>query len=102
MFDILHYTFLQLGDAYRFGPPHLRQIERKMAVQIATEKSPRQHHRHGAGASRICSKPRGGSRHRDYRCGGIHRQNGARPSVADEQEGMGNEVQEVRGTRRRQ
>jgi integrase len=39
MFDILHYTFLRLGDACRFGPPHLRQIVRKMAVQIATEKS---------------------------------------------------------------
>jgi integrase len=35
MFD----TFLRLGDAHRFGPPHLRQIVRKMAVQIATEKS---------------------------------------------------------------
>jgi integrase len=22
MFDILHYTFLRLGDAHRFGPPH--------------------------------------------------------------------------------
>ena len=39
MFDILHYTFLRLGDAHRFGSPHLRQIVRKMAVQIATEKS---------------------------------------------------------------
>jgi len=39
MFDILHYTFLRLGDARRFGPPHLKQIVRKMAVQIATEKS---------------------------------------------------------------
>ncbi|MGO4511190.1 tyrosine-type recombinase/integrase [Bradyrhizobium sp. 2TAF36] len=39
MFDILHYTFLRLGDAHRFGPPHLRQIVRKMAVQIATDKS---------------------------------------------------------------
>lgn len=39
MFDVLHYTFLRLGDAHRFGPPHLRQIVRKMAVQIATEKS---------------------------------------------------------------
>src|SRR5215475_15761963 len=39
MFDILHYTFLRLGDAHRFGPPHLRRIVRKMAVQIATEKS---------------------------------------------------------------
>jgi integrase len=39
MFDILHYTFLRLGDAHRFGPAHLRQVVRKMAVQIATEKS---------------------------------------------------------------
>jgi hypothetical protein len=39
MFDILHYTFPRLGDAHRFGPPHLRQVVRKMAVQIATEKS---------------------------------------------------------------
>ncbi len=39
MFDILHYTVLRLGDAHRFGPPHLRQIVRKMAIQIATEKS---------------------------------------------------------------
>jgi hypothetical protein len=39
MFDILHYTFLRVGDAHRFGPPHLRKIVRKMAVQIATEKS---------------------------------------------------------------
>jgi site-specific recombinase XerC len=39
MFDILHYAFLRLGDAHRFGAPHLRQIVRRMAVQIATEKS---------------------------------------------------------------
>jgi integrase len=39
MFDILHYTFLRLGDAHRFGPSHLLQIVRKLAVQIATEKS---------------------------------------------------------------
>jgi hypothetical protein len=39
MFDILHYTFLRLGDAHRFRPPHLRQVVRKIAVQIATEKS---------------------------------------------------------------
>ncbi|WP_130218365.1 hypothetical protein [Bradyrhizobium genosp. SA-3] len=39
MFDILHYTFLRLGDAHRFEPPHMRQILRQMAVQIATEKS---------------------------------------------------------------
>jgi hypothetical protein len=30
---------LRLGDAHRFGPPHPRQIVRRMAVQIATEKS---------------------------------------------------------------
>lgn len=39
MFDILHYTFLRLGNAHRFGPPHLRQMVRKMAVRIATEKA---------------------------------------------------------------
>jgi hypothetical protein len=38
MFDILHYTFLRLGDAHRFGTPHLRQMVRKMAARIATEK----------------------------------------------------------------
>jgi hypothetical protein len=27
--DVLHYTFLRLGDAHRFGPPHLRQIVSK-------------------------------------------------------------------------
>ena len=31
MFDILHYTFLRVGDAHRFGAPHLRHR--------ATEKS---------------------------------------------------------------
>jgi integrase len=39
MFDMMHCTFLRLGDVHRFGPPHPRQIVRKMAVQIATEKS---------------------------------------------------------------
>ena len=39
MLDILAYTFLRLGDAHRFGPQHLRPVVRKMAVQIATEKS---------------------------------------------------------------
>jgi integrase len=39
MFDVLHYTFLRLGDAHRFGPAHLRQVVGKMAVQIATKKS---------------------------------------------------------------
>ncbi len=39
MFDILHYTFLRLGDAHRFGPPHRARFVRKMAVRIATEKS---------------------------------------------------------------
>jgi hypothetical protein len=57
MFDILHYTFLRLGDAHRFGPPHLRQVVRKMAVQIATEKSRGQYHRDGSTASRDRGKP---------------------------------------------
>ena len=35
MFDILHYSFLRLGDAHRFGPPHLRQIVRQMAPRKA-------------------------------------------------------------------
>lgn len=39
MLDILAFTFLRLGDAHRFGPPHLGQVVRKMAIQIATEKS---------------------------------------------------------------
>lgn len=39
MFDILHFTFLRLGDAARFGPEHFRRIIKRMAVQIATEKS---------------------------------------------------------------
>jgi len=39
MFDILHFTFLRLGDAARFGPEHLKRIIKRMAVQIATEKS---------------------------------------------------------------
>ena len=57
MFDILHYTFLRLGDAHRFGPPHLRQVVRKMAVQIASEKSRGNNHRDGSTASRDRGKP---------------------------------------------
>ena len=34
MFDILHYTFLRLGDAHRFGPPHLRQIVRSWLASL--------------------------------------------------------------------
>ena len=34
--DILHYTFLRLGEAHRFGPPHLREIVQNMAVQSFT------------------------------------------------------------------
>jgi hypothetical protein len=47
MFDILHYTFLRLGDARRFGPPHLRQNRAKDGgadrdrCQRAKEKLPR-------------------------------------------------------------
>lgn len=39
MFDILHYTFLRVGDAYRFGPSHLKRILKQMAIEIETEKS---------------------------------------------------------------
>jgi hypothetical protein len=60
MFDILHYTFLRLGDAHRFGPPHLRQIVRHGGADHHRE-NPGQHHRHGAGSSRVCIKPAGGA-----------------------------------------
>jgi integrase len=39
MLDILAYTMLRIGDASRFGPPHLKKIIKEMAFQIATEKS---------------------------------------------------------------
>jgi integrase len=39
MLDILAYTMLRVGDASRFGPPHLKKMVQQMAFQIATEKS---------------------------------------------------------------
>jgi integrase len=39
MLDILAYTMLRVGDASRFGPPHLKNMIKQMAFQIATEKS---------------------------------------------------------------
>ena len=39
MFDILHYTHLRLGDAYRFGSAHLQRTLKTMMVKVATEKS---------------------------------------------------------------
>jgi hypothetical protein len=39
MLDILAYTMLRVGDASRFGPPHLKKIIKEMAFQIVTEKS---------------------------------------------------------------
>jgi integrase len=39
MLDILTYTMLRVGDASRFGPPHLTKMIKQMAFQIATEKS---------------------------------------------------------------
>jgi integrase len=39
MLDILAFTMLRVGDASRFGPPHLKKIIKEMAFQIATEKS---------------------------------------------------------------
>jgi hypothetical protein len=63
---------------------------------------PRQHERDGAGASRVCRKPAGGARSRYHRRGRIHWEDREGPSPANEQEGMGNEVQEVRGPGRRE
>src|SRR5215472_3455618 len=99
MFDILHYTFLRLGDAHRFGPPHLRQIVRKMAVQIATEKS------RGNTTVTVPVHSEFAESLRAARAAGIvdaevftgKKLRG--PRAADEQEGVGNEVQEVRGAR---
>jgi len=96
MFDILHYTFLRLGDAYRFGPPHLRQIVRKMAVQIATEKS------RGNTTVTVPVHPEFADSMRAARAAGIigadvFTGKGEGPRAADEQEGLGGEVQEVRG-----
>jgi plasmid stabilization system protein ParE len=39
MFDILHFTHLRLGDAFRFGPEHLHRTLKMMMVKVATEKS---------------------------------------------------------------
>jgi hypothetical protein len=71
LFDILHYTFLRPGDVCRFGPPHLRQIVRKMAVQIATGKSRGNTAVTAAGASAVCGKPAGGALGRDNRRGRV-------------------------------
>jgi hypothetical protein len=98
MFDILHYTFLRLTDAHRFGAPHLRQIVRKMAVQIATEKS------RGNTTVAVPVHPEFAESLRAARAAGIigadvHRQDGEGSRAADGQEGLGGEVQEVRGPR---
>jgi integrase len=82
MFDIRHYTFLRLGDAHRFGPPHLHQIVRKMAMQIATEKS------RGNTTITVPVHPEFAESLRAARAAGIigaEVLNGARPSPADEQ-----------------
>jgi len=63
---------------------------------------PRQHDCHGAGASRICRKLAGGSSGWDHWRRSLHRQDAEGAHTADEQEGLGDEVQEVRGSRRRQ
>lgn len=101
MFDILHYTFLRLGDAHRFGPPHLRQIVREMAVQIATEKS-RGNTTVTVPVHPSLQKACGGAHGRHDRRRSIHRQEVERPGATHEQKGMGNEVQKVRGARWRQ
>jgi hypothetical protein len=88
LFDILHYSFLRPGDACRFGQPPLRQIARKMAVQIATGKSRGDTAVTGAGASAVCGKPAGGALGRDNQRGRVRPQKGARARPADEQEGV--------------
>lgn len=94
MFDILHHTFLRLGDPHRFGPPHLRQIVRKMAVQIATEKS------RGNTTVTVPVHPEfaeslRAARGRDRPRRGVHREVREGPRITDEQKGLGGEVQEV-------
>ncbi|WGS23530.1 MULTISPECIES: hypothetical protein [unclassified Bradyrhizobium] len=96
MFDILHYTFLRLGDAHRFGPSHLKRILKQMAIEIETEKS--------KGSTKVsipihpdCQVARRSPRCRhlgDWR--GVHRQAGQGRGAADGQEGLGGEIQEVR------
>jgi hypothetical protein len=71
-----------------------------MAAQITTEKS--RGNATVTGASRIRLAPAGGSRCRDYRRRGFHRQDAEGPRASDEQESMGDEVQEVRGAGRRE
>ena len=52
MFDILHYTHLRLGDASRFGPPHLQRTW-KNDGQGRDRKEQGPHHGYGARASRV-------------------------------------------------
>jgi hypothetical protein len=91
MFDILHYTFLRLGDAHRSGPPHLHKIVRKMAVQITTEKG------RGNTTVTLPVHPKfAAPQRRD-----IHRQD-CTPSRSADEEGTGGQVQEIRDPGRRQ
>lgn len=90
------------GGAHRFGPPHLRQIVRRMAVQIATEKS------RSNTTVTVPVRPEFEESLRAARAAGII---GADvftgkmikgPRAGDEQDGVGGKVQEVRSTRRHQ
>lgn len=102
MFDILHDTFLRLVMRTGLVPLTCVQIVRKTAVQIATEKS------RGDTTVTVPVHPefaeslRAARRGRHHRRRGLHRQAIEGPCSADEQESMGNEVQEVRGAGRRQ
>jgi len=98
MFDILHFTHLRLGDAARFGSAHLQRTLKIMMVKVATEKSKGRStatvpvHRDFAvslAAARQCRHLGNGR--------GLHGQAGEGRDPADEQEGMGGQVQEVRG-----
>jgi hypothetical protein len=62
MFDILHYTFLRLGDAHRFRAAASAANRAQDGGADRNRKEPRQHHCYGAGASGVCRKPAGGAR----------------------------------------
>src|SRR5215475_11524531 len=101
MFDILHYTFLRLGDAHASG----RRISARSCGRWPCRSRPRR--TVATPPSRfLCTRSlrkacgrraRPASRRR-----GLLRLEAERPRATDEQEGVGNEVQEVRGVRRRQ
>ncbi len=95
MFEILRCTTLpRLGDAARFGPRHVRKGRVRSPPRRAAS-------RHQSRCLCITISRKGDQRHADRR-GRVHRQGPQGRDRADEQEGLGGEVQEVRRARRRQ